>query len=344
MALSSGHSGRAETIDCSAMKRIPRYLLLGFLYLLALLAVLAGLLGYFVYTPDPALPQLSGTLGKASIEVAGMTRRYRTYVPKGLPKGAPLVVVMHGSGEDAQSIRIGTGYGFERLADQYGFAVAYPKSFGFSWNDCSSIGDVQVNGISGDDAGFVAAMVDKLVGELGIDPARVFATGVSSGGSMAIRLALEHPSRYRAVAAVAANLPAQQNFQCQPVAQSTSVMLMNGSKDPLVPYAGGEINLLGLFYQGGLVISSRESAQYFADWNRLGGQPQVSQADVGEGFSVEHDRWRSNGKTEVELVTIHGGGHGLPQPYWQRPRLLGPSPMQPDGPALIWAFFERQRP
>lgn len=324
------------------MKKILRYLLLGFLSLLALLAVLAGLLGYFVYTPDPALPQLSGTLSKASIEVAGVTRRYRTYVPKGLPKGAPLVVVMHGSGEDAQRIRIGTGYGFERLADLHGFAVAYPKSFGFSWNDCSSIGDVEVNGVSGDDAGFVAAMVDQLVGEIGVDPARVFATGVSSGGSMAIRLALEHPSRYRAVAAVAANLPAPHNFQCKPAVRGTSVMIMNGSQDPLVPYAGGEINLLGLFYKGGPVISSRASAQYFADWNQLAGEPQVSQAEVAGGVSVEHDRWRNDGKAEVELVTIHGGGHGLPQPYWQRPRLLGPSPMQPNGPALIWAFFERQ--
>jgi len=323
-------------------KKILRFLLLGFLGLLALLAVLAALLGYFVYTPEPVPPQLSGTLSKAAIDVGGATRRYRTYVPKGLPNGAPLVVVMHGSGEDAQRIRMGTGYGFERLADLHGFAVAYPKSFGFSWNDCSVIGDIQVNGVSADDASFVAAMVDKLVGELGIDPARVFATGVSSGGSMAIRLALEHPGRYRAVAAVAANLPAPQNFQCRPEVPGTSVMIMNGTRDPLVPYDGGEINLLGLFYQGGPVISSRASAQYFADWNRLGGAPQVSQADAGEGVGVEQARWRNEGRTEVELVSIHGGGHGLPQAFAKRPRLLGPSPMKPDGPAMIWDFFARQ--
>lgn len=325
------------------MRRILRVLLRGLLGLLALLVVLAALLVYFLYTPDPELPRLSGTVSQASIEMAGVTRSYRTYVPKGLPKGAPLVVVMHGSGEGPRHIRIGTGYGFERLADEHGFAVAYPKSFASDWNDCSSIGDVQVNGVSGDDAAFVAAMVDKLVGEIGVDPARVFATGVSSGGSMAIRLALEHPSRYRAVAAVAANLPAPQNFQCKPAPQGTSVMIMNGTKDPLVPYSGGEVNLLGLFYKCGQVLSSQASAQYFAEWNHIAGAPQVSKADVAGGFSVEQDRWRNDGKTEVELVTIHGGGHGLPQPYWQRPRLLGPSPMQPHGPAMIWGFFERQQ-
>lgn len=324
------------------MKRVLRRLLLGLLGLLALLAAIAALLAYYVYTPDPEPPQLSGLLSKASIKVAGHSRSYRTYVPKGLPQGAPLVVVMHGSGEGPQQIRLGTGHAFERLADLHGFAVAYPKSFGFDWNDCSSIGDTRVNGVTADDAGFIAAMVDQLVGELGIDPARVFATGVSSGGSMAIRLALEHPGRYRAVAAVVANLPAAQNFQCKPVAQGTSVMLMNGTQDPLVPYAGGEISLLGLFYKGGQIMSSHASAQYFADWNHIAGAPKVTRFDVAEGFSVEQDRWHNGGKTEVELVTIHGGGHGLPQPYARRPRLLGPSPMEPNGAAMIWAFFARQ--
>jgi polyhydroxybutyrate depolymerase len=220
-------------------------------------------------------------------------------------------------------------------------AVAYPKSFGSDWNDCSSIGDVLVDGVSGDDAAFVAAMVEQMVTEIGIDPKRVFATGVSAGGSMAIRLALEHPTRYRAVAAVVANVPAAQNFQCKPAVQGTSVMIMNGTKDPLVPFDGGEINLLGLFYKGGQVMSSRASAQYFADWNHLAGPPQVSQTQLAGGFSVEQNRWRGDAGAEVELVTIHGGGHGLPQPDWQRPRLLGPSPMEPNGPAMIWAFFAR---
>ncbi|MBC7375845.1 MAG: prolyl oligopeptidase family serine peptidase [Burkholderiaceae bacterium] len=325
------------------MKRIPRFLLTGLLSLLALVALAVALFAYFLYTPEPELPQLSGTLSKAAMEVAGVKRSYRTYVPKGLPKGAPLVLVMHGSGEGPQAIRVGTGYGFERLADQYGFAVVYPKSFGFDWNDCSSIGDTAVNGVRADDAGFLAALVDKLVREIGVDPQRVFAAGVSNGGSMALRLALEHPTRYRAVAAALANVPAPQNFQCQPVGQTPSTMILNGTADPLVPYAGGEIKLLGLFYKGGHVISSTASAQYLADHNAIADQPQVSLTQTAQGTRVEHARWQAaDGRTEVELVTLHGAGHGLPQPWAHRPRLLGPSPMEPNGPALIWAFFERQ--
>ncbi|MDT9002446.1 PHB depolymerase family esterase [Paucibacter sp. APW11] len=325
------------------MKRIPRLLLISLISLLALVLSGAALFAYFLYTPAPELPQLSGTLSKGSIEVAGIQRSYRSYVPRNLPKGAPLVLVMHGSGEGPQAIRVGTGYGFERLADQHGFAVVYPKSFGFDWNDCSSIGDTAVNGVRADDAGFLAALVEKLVGELGVDPERVFAAGVSNGGSMALRLALEQPKRFRAVAAALANVPAPQNFQCQPVGQPPSVMLLNGTEDPLVPYAGGEINLLGLFYKGGDVISATASAQYFADRKAITGKPQLSLTPTTHGTRVEHARWQAaDGRGEVELVTLHGAGHGLPQPWARRPRLLGPSPMEPNGPALIWSFFSRQ--
>ena len=324
------------------MKRVLRFLMLGLLSLLMVLGVLAALLGYFVYTPDPVAPKLSGTHSKDSMVVDGITRRYRTYIPKDLPKGAPLILVMHGSGEGPQQIRVGTGYGFERLADAHGFAVAYPKSFASDWNDCSSIGDKTVDGASVDDARFLAALVDKFVQGVGVDPLRVFATGVSNGGSMAMRLALEHPTRYRAVAAVVANVPAPENFQCKPSANTTSVMIMNGTKDTLVPYAGGEVSLFGLFYKSGKILSSLASAEYFAVWNHITSVPQVSQTTVAEGVRIEQSLWSNGGQAEVELVTIHGGGHGLPQPYWRRPRLLGPSPMAPDGPAMIWAFFQRQ--
>jgi polyhydroxybutyrate depolymerase len=316
------------------------------LSLLGLVALGAALIGWFVYSPDPELPALSGVVTKRSIEVGGLTRTYRTYLPQGLAPGAPLVVVMHGSGENGAQIRIGTGYGFERLADEHGFAVLYPDAYTFDWNDCSKVGDFSVGGQKVDDLGFLVAAVDKLIAEDGLDPARVFATGVSAGGSMSMRVALEAPSRFRAVAAVAANVPTPENFKCEPAGRATSILIMNGTKDPLVPFAGGEINLLGLFYKGGNVRSSRESGQFFADRNQIAGTPTTSRTEVagGVGVGIEQTVWRNDSRLEVELVAIQGGGHGLPQPWWRRPRLLGPSPMAPNGPALIWAFFDRQRP
>jgi polyhydroxybutyrate depolymerase len=121
-------------------------------------------------------------------------------------------------------------------------------------------------------------------------------------------------------------------------------MIMNGTEDPLVPFDGGPVSLFGLFYRLGKVRSSRESGQYFADLNHITGTPERNDRQVADGVRLEQVLWRNSSNVEVELVAVHGGGHGIPQPYRRHPRLLGPSPKEPNGPALIWAFCERQRP
>jgi len=68
--------------------------------LIVVVALGGALFGYFVYSPAPEVPQLSGALTGGTMTVGGLKRTYRTYVPRGLAKGAPLVVVMHGAGEN----------------------------------------------------------------------------------------------------------------------------------------------------------------------------------------------------------------------------------------------------
>lgn len=323
------------------MRRALRFFLWG---LIVVVALAGALFVYFVYTPAPEVPRLSGKLSKGTVAVGGLTRTYLTYVPQGLRKGAPLVVVMHGSGQSGAQIRSATGYGFDRLADEHGFAVVYPDGYEGYWNACNIVGDYSANKLNIDDVGFLTGVLDKLIAEIGVDRNRVFAVGASRGGHMAFRLALEAPSRFRAVAAVAANVPAPDNFKCKPTGQGTSsVMIMNGTKDPLNPFDGGEVKLFGVFRRG-KVRSSRESGQYFADLNGITGAPETTEIQGAGKNRVEQVLWRNGSNVEVELVAIHGGGHGLPQPYRRYPRIQGPTPKEPNGPAVIWAFFERQRP
>lgn len=326
------------------MRRFLAVLRLGLWSGLVLIAVAIALFGYFVYTPTPAVPRLSGALTKGSIEVGGVRRSYMTYVPQGLPHGAPLVVVLHGSGGNGAWIRAETGYAFDRLADAHGFAIAYPHAHDGYWDVCSIVGAIETDSRGVDDVGFLTGLVEKLIADLGVDPRRVFAVGSSRGGSMALRLALEAPTHFRAVAAVSASVPTPVNFKCRtPVHGTSSVMIMNGTHDPIVPFQGGDVSLLGMFYRNGPVRSSRDSGQFFADLNRLVGAPLVGEIPLPDGMQVEDVLWRNDSRAEVELVAIHGAGHGLPQPYRRRPRILGPSAMEPDGAALIWAFFERQQ-
>src|SRR6476469_4353568 len=149
------------------MRRALRVSLLS----LIIVAGLGGVLfGHFVYAPAPEVPRLSSKLMEGAIQVGGMKRTYLTYVPDGLTKGAPLAVVMHGSGEDGGRMRIATGYGFERLADERGFAVVYPNGYRGYWNACNIVGDYAANKLNVNDVGFLTAMVDKLNTEIGIDP------------------------------------------------------------------------------------------------------------------------------------------------------------------------------
>jgi polyhydroxybutyrate depolymerase len=248
---------------------------------------------------------------------------------------------MHGSGGDSARMRRDSGFAFERLADERGFALVYPDGFEGYWNACNVVGDYSANALDIDDVGFLTELSETLAAELGIDPARVFAAGVSRGGHMAFRLALEAPQRFRAVAAIAANVPAPENFKCDATGQGTAaVMLMNGTSDPLNPFNGGEVRLLGMFGRGE-VLSSRQSGQFFADLNGIEDAPVESTSEIGDGMRVERIRWRSEA-AEIELVAIQGGGHVIPQPYARAPRLLGRTARDLNGPAEIIAFFERQ--
>jgi nitrate reductase NapE component len=134
------------------VRSVLRFVLWG---LISVVALGGALFGYFVYSPAPEVPRLSGTLTKGTIEVGGLKRTYLTYVPRGLAKGAPLVMVMHGSDENGARIRIETGYGFERLADERGFAVVYPDGYEGYWNACNIVGDYSANKLNIDDVGFL---------------------------------------------------------------------------------------------------------------------------------------------------------------------------------------------
>jgi polyhydroxybutyrate depolymerase len=324
------------------VKRILRFVLWLLIGGVALAGLLAALAGYLLYTPNPELPRLSGTITPGSIVINGRKRMYQAYVPKGLAPGAPLVLVMHGSGENATAIRIETGYGFERLADERGFAVVYPNGQNGHWNTCEIDKDAQQPGI--DDVRFLTGLADKFIDEIGTDGNRVFGVGLSEGGYMAIRLALEAP-RFRAVAPVAANLPAPENFQCKPVTQGgASVILIHGTKDRLVPFEGGEGSLIFGLFKDPKVISSHATAQYFADLDAIAGRPEMTRSISADGFGIERSIWSNGSGAEVELIAIDGGGHAFPQPYYRARRILGPSPRDPNAAEVIWAFFERQRP
>lgn len=317
--------------------RIAKFLLGG---LIALAALFGALFYYFIATPEPEPPALAGLYSKASLEHGGRARSYRVYVPKSLSSGAPIVFALHGSGQSGERIRIETGYAFDRLADRNGFIIVYPDAFEGYWNACNIEGAYSANALDVDDVGFLIALRDRVAADHGANADRAFAVGVSRGGQMAFRLAIEAPAAFRAVAAVAANIPTPDNFKCEPAREGvTSVMIMNGTADPLNPFDGGEVALYG-FYRRGAVLSSEETARYFVRLFSIPDAPRrMTEVSTPR---VEGTQWLGEDGREVDLIAVVGGGHVLPQPYRRAPRLLGPTFSEIDGPALIRDFFARR--
>jgi polyhydroxybutyrate depolymerase len=303
------------------------------------LALLAAFFLRFRRVPEPALP---GSLVAGSLEHEGRTRSWHAYLPARRVAAPALVFVLHGSVGDWAQARGGYGYDFDALAETEGFIPVYPDGFEKHWNDCRKAGPYAANTLDVDDVGFFRALVEEFAESQDADRSRVFATGISNGGQMALRLALEAPDLVRAVAPVAASLPAANNLDCRPAGRAVSVLLMNGTRDPMNPWGGGDVALYGLLGNRGAVLSSEESIDYFRELAGYVGAAErttLPDLDTGDSSTVEVERWRAPGRKLVELYAIRGGGHNAPHPGLVLPRLLGPTNHDIHAAREIWRFF-----
>ena len=116
------------------------------------------------------------------------------------------------------------------------------------WNDCR--GDAGNNPHS-DDVAYARAVVKQLEAEGRVDPARIYAMGMSNGGMMAFRLGLEMPE-LAAFAAVSASMAADSRCPEPPPAQ-TAALIISGDADPLVPYLGGQVHFGRGAPRGGVI-------------------------------------------------------------------------------------------
>ena len=109
--------------------------------------------------------------------------RMWTYVPSEMADDRALVVVLHGCGQTAAGYNHGAGW--STLARRYGFALLLPEQQrSNNPNGCFNWFEPEDTRRGGGEAASIQAMVEKMVRENGIDPRRVFITGLSAGGAM----------------------------------------------------------------------------------------------------------------------------------------------------------------
>ena len=131
------------------------------------------------------------------------SRSYRVYVPFGLRRTtrAPLLLALHGCAQNA--LDFATSTRFNQLADQHGFVVVYPEQTPAHnsqrcWNWFRPAHQFRSQG----EPAILAGIVRRVAAETTtwrIDPGRMYVTGLSAGGAMAVVLAATYPEMFAAV-------------------------------------------------------------------------------------------------------------------------------------------------
>ncbi|MBW4582778.1 MAG: hypothetical protein KME42_24695 [Tildeniella nuda ZEHNDER 1965/U140] len=314
-------------------------LLMGWQYLirfpwsgtLAMLALTTGLTACQLAQRDRDAPsQLDSAasaaqplkLGETSGELVfeGQQRTYRVYTPKTYRPDRPLPLVLAFHGYGSQGKDLATGSGLNEVAEQKGFVAVYPDGIDRRWNPLNKM----LTGV--DDVGFVPALIAHMKRNRAIDPARVYAAGVSNGGFLVQRLACETSSPIAAFASVVATLPSQLKGSCNPQAP-VPMLMINGTDDQKVPWQGGDLGY-------GSILSVPGTIDF---WQRYNNCPSSVPVKRAVGDRVEIARYPNcQGGSEVELVTLKGIGHVWPRGGSGSSSLL-------NGSEEIWSFFQRHR-
>ena len=299
----------------------------------AILALLGGV--YFCAAPDAA-----AELRKRTLDATEARRTYLLFTPDA-PRtpaaGWPLVVALHGGGGTAEQMMSFSR--FNAIAAREGFAVAYPQGTGRRWNDGRVFrgrGETDA-----DDVAFVRAVVAD-IGAKGtaLDRGRTFAAGISNGGFMSFRLACEAADLFAAVAPVTATMPADLGPRCKPSAP-VAVLVINGTADPLVPYAGGHVRTM--FSLRGEIWSTDRTVAFWAKHNQCAEPPEVramADRDINDGSRVIDVAYARCAGARVRLLRVEGGGHTWPGGAQYLPvSWVGPTSRDIDASEVIWRFF-----
>lgn len=257
------------------------------------------LLGY-AYIAPPVMAQLAGRTQATTIDVDGIARSYRIYKPAVLAERPGLVVALSGVFGDGFQAELTTG--FDAEADRLGWIAIYPDSVLDGWmaygND-----DTWGHHPGADDVPFFSALIDREISEDGVDPGRVFVTGMSRGGMMTHRAGCELADKVAAIAPVSGNMATSTgsaaDVACNP-ARPISVLAIHGTADGTIPFDGGRVD-----------IDYAPFDDVMAKWRSVDGCSGDGTSTV-DGASTT-TAWNCAGGTVVAQRVVEGGGHTWPK-------------------------------
>lgn len=248
----------------------------------------------------------ASAVDRKQLQVDGRTREYLLHRPTAngsRPRTRPLIIAFHGRGSTASDLREQSR--LDQDARARGMLIAYPEGLQKLWG--AGTRATQRRPDPGLDVRFVTALVKELVRTERADPERVYAVGFSNGGSMALRVAAQHPGLLAGAAAVSGELPT--GAAAVKPTGPVPVLIIYGADDPVRPLAGmpspspapaGEEPVTP-------TMSARDSAGAFAAAGGAGKPVTKSEA----GYDRTTWRLKAPGAT-VQLLVVHDAGHTWP--------------------------------
>ena len=268
-----------------------------------------------------------------SIIIDHTRREFVTYLPNRVGDKAPVIISLHGRlGTAARQM---TFADFRPIADKDKVIIVCPQGIERSWNDGRG---TPANSRGVDDVKFIDELISYIIATYHADSSRIYITGMSNGGFMSSRLACELNKRIAAIAVVAASM--DQDMGYQPI-QPMPVMYIQGTKDPLVPFAGGQMK-----GAGGVIYSHEDILKKWAEIDKCDSKPVVTDLPVlvNDGTSVQKVEYSGANGMKVIGYTIAGGGHTWPGGTQYLPKfMIGPSSKNLNACDEIWKFFKENR-
>ena len=272
----------------------------------------------------------------AAAETVRLGDRYYDIELPANPRGAPLILALHGGGGDPAQFAAASG--LARAATRAGFAVAFPAGTGrwgdrlLTWNGGYCCGHAARTGV--DDLGFLSQVIRDAADRFGVDGSGVYLTGMSNGAILSETFAARNPGLVRAVAGVSGTMDTSRTR----VKGQVPALIIHGTADTMVPFAGGQGDT-SLTRTDFASVASVVTA-FLAPWGSVTETGRkIDRRD--DGTSVIVTDHAKGAKVVLRLIKVEGGAHHWPG--GRKARLTAGKTQEIDANTEILRFFALHR-